>query len=341
MARVNRTVGSVIVGLFLLSLVALVVRHIWWPGGSGRYVLTFKALGTDARLEVEAPNVETAKTMFLAARRRLDEVNLMLSVYTPDSEVSTLNRQGAAQVSEGTLAVLRKADEVARLSGGAFDVTYGPLRTLWRRAQSQGEPPTEEAIQKARAAVGYDKLKMAGREVRLSAPGMEVDTGGIAKGYAIDQAAQALRAAGAAAGIVDVGGDLCMFGLPAGKAAWGVAVSVPPGLTQKVLIHVPPCGVATTADYVNGFRVAGKLLSHVIDPRTGRPVEDMASATVVAPDAMTADALAVAVTVMGWPKGMELIESQPDVECLMVVRKADGALELHQSKGFGKLMEKG
>ena len=333
----RRTVARMITWVFLLGLVALVVRHFMFPPAA-RYHLTFSALGTSVRLEVAAPNEDAAMSMFKAARERIDAVNLMMSTYTPDSELSRLNSQGEAQMSEGTLAVLRKAEEVSRLSGGAFDVTYAPLRRLWRRAVA-GEPPTEEALQEARKAVGYERLKVEGQTVRLGAPGMEVDLGGIAKGYAIDQAAEALQTAGATSGIVDVGGDLRMFGLPEGKAAWGVAVSMPPGVKQKLLLHVPPCGVATTTDYVNGFRVGDKLLSHIIDPRTGRPVANMASVTVVAPDATTADALAVAATVMGWPKGMELIESQPGAECLMFVRKADGTLEQHQSKGFGALLE--
>ena len=263
-----------------------------------------------------------------------------MSTYNPDSELTDLNRQGAAQLSERTLSVLHRADEISRLSDGAFDVTYAPLRTLWRRAAVQGEPPTAEAIQQARKAVGYDRLRVNGRDVRFAVPGMEVDLGGIAKGYAIDQAAEALQGAGATAGVVDIGGDLRTFGRPLDKPAWGVAVNAPPGVTQKVVLNVPACGVATATDYVNGFHMAGKLLSHVINPSTGRPVEDMASVTVVAPDAMTADALAVAVTVMGWPKGMELVESQTGVECLMMVRKPDGTVEEHQSKGLGKLMGK-
>ena len=111
---------------------------------------------------------------------------------------------------------------------------------------------------------------MSGRDVRFAAPGMEVDLGGIAKGYAIDVAAEALQTAGAKGGIVDIGGDLRMFGKPTGKSAWTVVVSVPQGM-PRVLLNLPPCGVATTSDYLNGFRVAGKLLSHVIDPARAGP----------------------------------------------------------------------
>ena len=99
--------------------------------------MAFKALGTDAKLEVVAPDAEKASAMFAAARARIDEVNRLMSSYTPDSEVSMLNRTGVGQFSERTLAVLSKANEISRLSDGAFDVTYAPLRTLWRRARRQ------------------------------------------------------------------------------------------------------------------------------------------------------------------------------------------------------------
>ena len=338
MADPRRNFMRALTLVFVIGLVALIVRHFWH--GPERYQFTFKALGTDVKLDVVAPSEQAAKAMFTAAWARIDEVNKLMSTYSPDTELSQLNRTGAGQLSEGTLAVLSKAGEISRMSDGAFDVTYAPLRTLWRRAAASGEPPSDEAIQKARKAVGYERLNVSGRDVHFAASGMEVDLGGIAKGYAIDQAAEALQKAGATGGIVDIGGDLRMFGKPTGKATWTVAVDVPPEVTQKVLLNVTACGVATTTDYVNGFKVAGKLLSHVIDPRTGRPVENMPSVTVVAPDAMTADALAVAVTVMGWPKGMDLIESLPNVQCLMLVRKPDGTIEQHQSKGFGALMGK-
>ncbi len=349
----RRQVVAYVLGSALV--LALVVAALWRseptaPAGElrvrpnerhpGRYQTSFEAMGTDVNLEVVAPDEDAARTMFLAARRRIEEVNRLMSTYLPDSEVSRLNRRGSGQVSEEVLAVLRKADEVSRLSGGAFDVTYAPLRALWRRAAEEDRLPTPEELAKARAAIGYDKLKVADREVRFGVPGMEVDLGGIAKGYAIDLAARALQDAGAAAGIVDIGHDLNLFGLPADEKSWRVAVYSPPGVTQEVVLDVPPCGVATSGDYARGFRVEGRWFSHIIDPRTGQPVEHMSSVTVVAPDAETADGLATAVSVMGWPDGVRLAESLPDVECLMMVRQADGSVEEHESSGFAQYREK-
>ncbi len=307
---------------------------------AGRWHTAFEAMGTDVNLAVLAPDEAAARRMFEAARQRIDEVNRLMSTYQPDSEVSRLNRDGSAKVSEETLDVIRKAAEVSRLSGGAFDVTYAPLRTLWRRAAEVDKLPTPEEIAKARAAIGYDKLKLTGDEVSFGVPGMEVDLGGIAKGYAIDLAAKALQDAGATAGIVDIGHDLNLFGLPPDEKSWRVEVYAPPGVTQQTIIEVPPSGVATSGDYARGFRVEGKWFSHIVDPRTGEPVQHMSSVTIIAPDCATADGLATAVSVMGWPDGMTLVESLPNVECLMMVRRPDGSVEDHESSGFPRYTEK-
>lgn len=372
MAQRKQTLTRVLVWTFVLVLVAAVFWHRYvalkqgpqGPAGpaqepmtpaapgqelrvrpnaaaAGRYQTAFQAMGTDVNLEVAAPSQEVARAMFLAARRKVEEVERMVSTDLPDSEVSRLNHDGAAQVSEGTLAVLRKAQELSHLSDGTFDVTGAPLRMLWHKAAAGNTLPTDAQIQDALRAVGYDKLGMSGRQVRFTLPGMAVDLGPVAAGYAIDTAMVALQDAGATAGIVDIGGDLRLFGHPADRDTWRISVAPPRGAKGQVLLEVPPCAVVTSAEYAGGYRVEGKVYSHVIDPRTGRPIEGIASITIVAPDAVTADGLAVAVSVMGWPKGMELVRSQPGVECLMLLRRSDGSVEEHQSKGFGKLMEKG
>jgi len=313
--------------------------HVWeHQGKPGRWQTAFEAMGTDVRLEAYAPDEDAARRMFAAAARQIDLVNRLMSTYREDSDVSRLNRQGVAEVDERTVAVLRKAEEVSRLSGGAFDVTYAPLRTMWRRAAAEDRLPTPEEVQTAVALVGHEKLKLSGRTVRFERAGMEADLGGIAKGYAIDLAAEALRAEGARAGIVDIGGDLRLFGRPAQRQKWRIEVRRPPGVEEVIVIEVGPCAVATSGDYARGFRVEGRWFSHIIDPRTGRPVDDVPSVTVVAPDAMTADALATALSVMAWGRGLELVDALPGVECMMMLRRADGTIEKHMSAGFAELI---
>lgn len=311
-------------------------------GKPGRYETSFQTMGTDCRLEVAAGDAAGARRMFEAALPQLRTVERLMSSYQPDSEVSRLNRSDPGQrveLSDHTLAVMRTAGEASRLTGGAFDVTYAPLRTLWRRAQQADQTPGQDAIEQALAAVGHAKLVLEDDRARFAAEGMTVDLGGIAKGYAIDLATEALQAAGARAGIVDIGGDLRLFGLPEGGGRWRVLVARPPDIHETIVLRVPPSAVTTSGDYARHFSVEGRQFSHIIDPRTGWPVTDVPSATVVAPDATMADALATALSVLGAAEGVPLIDSLPDVECMIMERQPDGTVRKVMSKGFSELVE--
>ncbi|GAH51982.1 unnamed protein product, partial [marine sediment metagenome] len=246
------------------------VREV--AGKPGRYETMLSVVGTDARLEAVARNKSHARRMFQQAVEQMRMVELRMSTYREESEVSRLNATGSqhpVELSEHTLRVLREAVEMSKLTGGAFDVTYAPLRTLWRRAQQEDRLPGADAIEEVLAAVGHTKLVFEESRVGFAVPGMEVDLGGLAKGYAVDLATEALQAAGAEAGFVDVGGDLRFFGLPAPGQRWRVAVRSPPGVQEPFALSVPACAVTTSGDYARWFQVGDRRLSHIVDPRTG------------------------------------------------------------------------
>ncbi|MCK4283994.1 MAG: FAD:protein FMN transferase [Candidatus Brocadiae bacterium] len=316
------------------------VREV--AGKPGRYETLLSVVGTDARLEAVARSKSHARRMFQQAVEQMRMVELRMSTYRRESEVSRLNATGSqhpVELSEHTLRVLRKAVEMSKLTGGAFDVTYAPLRTLWRRAQQEGRLPGADAIEEALAAVGHTKLIFEESRVGFAVPGMEVDLGGVAKGYAVDLATEALQAGGAEAGFVDIGGDLRFFGLPAPGQRWRVAVRSPPGVQETFTLSVPACAVTTSGDYARSFQVGDRRLSHIVDPRTGWPVANMPSVTLVAPDATTADALATAVSVMGPEEGLKLVDSLPEVECMIMARGQDDIVRTHMSQGFASLLE--
>jgi len=311
-------------------------------GRPGWFETRFEAMGTYGRMEVKADDAEAARRMFEAGLPQIRTVEELMSIYRPDSEVSRLNKLGAQQVvklSDHTLAVLRKSVEVSELTGGAFDVAYAPLRTLWQQAERDGQAPSESAIKKTLEAIGYSKLVFESNGVRFSTPGMEVDLGGVATGYGVDLATQALRQAGATAGIVDIGGDLRFFGSPGDREKWRLLVNPPPGVRESIVLAVPPCGVATSGDYARYFSIGRKHYSQIIDPRTGRPVERMASVTVVAPDAITADTLSTGLSVMGPQEGVTLAEALADIHCLFMIREADGTVRKAMSRNFASLIE--
>jgi thiamine biosynthesis lipoprotein len=235
---------------------------------------------------------------------------------------------------------VRRALVLARETGGAFDPTVGPLVELWKITWRKGRLPTPEAVRAARALVGHRLVECSGEEpvLRLTKPGMRLVLSGIAKGYAVDQAVTVLRARGIAAALVDAGGDMCAYGTPPRRESWLVGIRDPQnrGSILPNPVRLVDGAVATSGDYEQFAVVDGKRYSHILDPRTGRPVQGMTSVTVVAPDAMTADALATAASVLGPQDALALSEKRPDVE-MMILHQHDGQLRTVKSSGFARL----
>ncbi|MBI4613332.1 MAG: FAD:protein FMN transferase [Planctomycetes bacterium] len=245
-------------------------------------------MGTTVRVVLYAGSSEDAERASRAAFAAIAEVNQSMSDYLEESELSRLNREGEAEVSEALHEVLLAARRFSDLSGGAFDATVGPLVRLWRR----GAVPAAEEIAAARRLVGYERIHMEmdpSRRVWLE-PGTRIDLGAIAKGYACDRA---LAATGLASALVDAGGDLALGDPPPGEPGWRIAI--PDGRT----LVLSRCGVATSGDLERSVESGGRRYSHIVDPRTGLGIEGVQAVTVVAPDGMTADALATAISVAG------------------------------------------
>jgi thiamine biosynthesis lipoprotein ApbE len=264
----------------------------------------------------------------------------------------------SAMVDPLTVSCLAAAKEAWEASGGAFDPTVGPLMDLWREAEKQGHAPTEDQIAKARALVGMNELDILSAMVQkspgelgmvapgtpppkpdemvkpinsvgLQKPGMKLDLGGIAKGYIAGRMAQRMKQAGATAGMVAAAGDIYAFGdrpagltAPGADARWGVAVQDPrdpEGRTPYTYIHLKDQAVDTSGHYYRGFTIEGKRYSHILDPRTGRPVSNaIASVTVVSADPAVSDSLATAIAVLGVKDGLAMVEKLQDIECLVL-----------------------
>lgn len=218
------------------------------------------------------------------------QLNAALSDYLPQSE---LNRLSVSEqvVSEDLFRVLTAADRMARATGGAFDVTQGPVIRLWREARKSGRLPDKAAIREARSRGGYKLLKLnaARRTARLARPGMQLDLGGIAKGYAAQEMLSVLRRAGFARALVAASGDIALGDAPPGRKGWRVGLG-----SEDRTEELSNCGVSTSGDEVQFVEIGGRRYSHIVDPRMGWAVENPVSVTVVARDAMEADALATA-----------------------------------------------
>jgi thiamine biosynthesis lipoprotein len=227
-------------------------------------------------------------------------------------------------VSPDLLAVLLLAQDLARRSDGAFDVTVGPLSRVWRAARRRNELPSSRDLESARAKVGHGSLLLdpAARRCRLARAGMRLDLGGIAKGYAADQALAVLRGRGLARALVTLGGEVAAGAPPPGRPGWSVAVRTPGEQPAPLVIH--DAALSTSGDAEQWLEVDGIRYSHIFDPRTGQPLVGRRSVTVVAKQGMLADALATALSVLGPERGLALVERYRDAAALIVHEAASG-----------------
>ena len=263
-------------------------------------------------------------------RAALARVNRQMSTYDADSELSTFNRAAigeAIAVSPQLVDVVAAAQALSERTGGAFDATVAPLVALWGfGAQAATTAPSAAQLQAARAQVGYRKVRFAKRPPRLEkrAP-VTLDLSAIAKGHAVDALAQALRAAECDAFLVELGGEIRTAGPAPGGGRWRIAIESPNGDAHPLTtLLLREAAVATSGDYRQRRIVDGVAVSHIIDPRTGRPVRHQTrSVTVVAASAREADGLATALLVMGAHDGAPYAEHH-GVAALFVVQQESG-----------------
>jgi len=282
-------------------------------------------MGTFANITAVAADSETARACVEAAFSRLEHVDEVMSDYKADSQLSQVNRgafEKPISVDDDLFEVLDIAVEYSRQTGGAFDITVGPIVDLWRQAEEFKRLPTEEELARARSKVGFEKLilNQAEKTVRFKVDGMRLDLGAIAKGYAIDLAVEAMQKGGAIGGLVDVGGDVRCFGRPSdNKESWLVGLQDPTAADQLLLVlKLRDMAVATSGGYRRFTEIEGKRYSHIINPAAAASADDLVSVSIVARTATAADALATAVSVLGREKGLELIDSLAETEAILV-----------------------
>lgn len=274
-------------------------------------------MGVQVRIVVFAPDRETAATACRAAFARIAELDEIMSDYRPRSELMRLCAQAGGRpvpVSDDLFLVLQRAQDLARRSRGAFDVTSGPYVRLWRRARDTGQLPSAEELEEAWKRVGWQRMRLDpdAQTVRLLVPGMQLDLGGIAKGYALDCALDVLRQHGISRALLEAGGDIRVGDAPAGEPAWRIMVAgAAPG---KRFVTLTNAAISTSGDTEQYVDLAGERYSHIVDPRTGLRRGKPVLATVTAPDAITSDSLATAACVLGPRAAARLVRSVPGAE---------------------------
>lgn len=285
-----------------------------------RYEYRRILMGVEARLVFYAPDEGTARQAGAAAFARINQIDLALSDYNPRSEAMRLcDRAGDApmenwiEISSDLEACIRVGREIARSSGGAFDITIGPLSRIWREARRNQAWPDPVAVACARALVGHHAaidLKTEGsfHFARIRLAGIRLDFGGIAKGFAADEALRILRGNGIHHALASMAGDIAIGDSPPGFEGWEIGIDwqIVPGDVARTL-ELKNCGISTSGDAVQYVQIDGRRLSHILDPRIGEPLPGPHRAvTIVAPRAILSDALATTLCILPKEDGLRL-----------------------------------
>lgn len=299
--------------------------------GAGRIIEAMRPLmGTQFNVKVWAhPGRERAAAAAInVALESAAELDQQINAWHPDSETAKIN-DAAGQTAVAIGADLRDLLAIsmrwARRTGGAFDVTGGPLFDLWRDAREQNALPSDAAIGERLALVGYDLIEVHEEAVRLRLAGMKLGFESVRKGFAADRAAARLRADGFSDFIVDAGGDLVFSG-SRGGIPWSLGIRHPRSNELFATARLTCCAIATSGDYEQYVVIDGERFGHIIDPRSGWPVRAVTSVVAIAPTGADADALATGLFALGPEKGLELVEKISSVEALFMMK--GGAMHL-------------
>jgi thiamine biosynthesis lipoprotein len=290
-------------------------------------------MGTAIKVELWAADRDSANAAIDAVMAEMHRIDRAMSPFKPESELSRINRDAGARavpVSEEMFGLLSRSIEFSDLSGGAFDITYASVGHLYD--YREGVQPSEDDLAVARQAVGYRHLYLdpADRSVRFRREGMRIDLGGFAKGHVVDTSTALLKRMGVRHAFVSAGGDSRVIGDRRGRP-WTIGIRHPRRESDVVaVLPLEDVAISTSGDYERFFEKAGVRHHHLIDPRTGRSPSSVHSVTILAEDGLTCEALSKAVFVLGVEQGMQLVESLPGVDAVVV----DATGHLHYSTGL-------
>lgn len=307
-----------------------------------RYEFSHRQMGTTFRIVLYANSDSIAQLGAASAFARIDSLNQILSDYLPDSELNQLAASGGTEtaypISEDLYRVLDAAEEMAQVSQGAFDITVGPLVQIWRSARRKHRLPDPEAIQQAMKSVGYQHILLSPETCTavLKKADMRLDLGGIAKGYAGDEALAVLCEYGIRSALVDGGGDIVLGDPPPGKMGWRISLEriTESGERTLQIAELANTAIATSGDTYRYLEVGGKRYSHILDPRNGQALTHQRKVTVIAPTGMLADAWASVLSVLTIEAGARALKDRSWLRARLI--EADEARFLQTDIGAWK-----
>jgi len=277
-------------------------------------VFSVVAYGRDARYLAQVTN---------EAFEEIDRLDAQMSNYRPESELAGINRSAARQavvVEPQLFQLIRDAHGYSEQTAGAFDITVGPLMKAWGFFRGQGRLPSPSELRQVLKRIGYRRAKpdQDRRTIRFAAEGVELDLGGIAKGYAVDEAVEILRSNGVTSALVSSGtSSLYALGAPPEERAWKITLRDPYDAEKAGnVVYLKNYSLSASGSYEKFFQLAGRTYCHILDPRTGRPVAEMLATAVLAPHAVQSDALSTAFFVLGVEGGRKYLATHGNLSVL-------------------------
>lgn len=308
-----------------------------------RYDYSRPRMGMPVKLALYTSDEATAKRAAQAVYDHFDRLNQIFSDYDPDSELSRLSHSaphsGPIPVSQPLWDILNRSQTLSKQTDGAFDVTVGPMVRLWRRARRQLELPSAERLAEARQATGWQNLLLDPKThgVQLLRPKMQLDLGGIAAGYAVDEGLKILASHGIRSAMIDASGDIAASAAPPCEPGWRIAIiPLNPNGKPTQFLYLANAAITTSGGAFQHVEIGGQRYSHIVDPHTGLGQTVPSAVTVYAPDCTTADSLATAVSVLGPTAGIALIEKHAGTSCL-IYRGGVEKTEVYRSSRWHQL----
>ncbi len=308
-----------------LLLLALVCA---WPAARGagdvaRYQASHDAMGTVFTVVAYGADGRELAEVVNEVFEEIDRVDAQMSNYKPQSELSAINRRAATEqvlVEPQLFRLLEDSLRYGEETGGAFDITVGSLMRTWGFFRGQGRMPVKSEIGRALEKIGYQHVHLdpAARTIHFDTAGMEIDLGGIAKGYAVDRAVDILRCYGVTQALVSSGtSTIYGLGAPPDDRAWRITIRDPYDAEKAGdVVFLKNFALSVSGNYEKFFELDGKIYSHILNPRTGRPVENMLSTAVLAPRATQADALSTAMFVLGVEGSRRYLSGHPNLAAI-------------------------
>jgi thiamine biosynthesis lipoprotein len=305
-----------------------------------------KTMGTTYQIRVIAGYFKNLESLGKKIETRLATINQTLSVYIEDSEISHFNALRETgkqfQISDDFVNVITVARRIYNLTSGALDATVNPLVNIWGFGSSERGKiiPAKKDIAVLLKDIGFMNIILVEKRYLVKKnPDVSLDFGSIAKGYAVDQLVVLLHENGIKDCLVEIGGEVFASGVRKDGSKWKIGINTPdknaPNDQVYRTLSLQDKGLATSGDYRNFFEKNGKLFSHIIDPRTGFPVNNgVVSVSIIADTCTVADGLATAIMVLGAEKGLELIKRMDSTECLIITRNKDRTFSDIYSEGF-------